>query len=172
MSALNLILIGMPACGKSTLGVMAAKALGWDFLDTDVHVQVRERATLQALIEARGVAAFKALEAEHVRALTLDRTVVATGGSVVFSAAAMAHLRALGRVVWLQVGLDELARRVGDLAARGVLHRPGQTLGDILLEREPLYRRFAHAAVRCDGRAPEAVVAELAAAVRAPKPSL
>lgn len=165
MTAQNLVLIGMPASGKSTLGVMAAKALGWDFLDTDVHIQVQQGCTLQALIAQRGAEAFGALEADCVCNLALRRCVVATGGSVVFSARAMAHLQGLGRVVWLQVGLEELHRRIGDLDARGVLRRPGQTLEAIFAERQPLYRRFAHATLACDGRAPEALVAALAAGV-------
>lgn len=161
----NLILIGMPASGKSTLGVMTAKALGWDFLDTDVFIQTRERRTLKAIIRQEGVEAFRALETDYVCQLNPTRCVVATGGSVVFGAAAMDHLRHIGRVVWLKVALSELQRRIGNLTERGVLHRPGQTLGDILQERETLYRKYAHTVIECGGHTPEQLVAALVGCV-------
>ena len=162
----NLILIGMPASGKSTLGVMTAKALGWDFLDTDVFIQSREGRTLKTIIRDEGVEAFGALESNYVCQLHPAHCVVATGGSVVFGARAMAHLQRLGRVVWLKVGLNELQRRIDSLTERGVLHQPGQTLDDILKQREVLYRKYAHTVVECAEKTPQQLVAELVGCVR------
>ena len=163
----NVVLIGMPASGKSTLGVMLAKALGWDYLDTDVFIQAHEGYTLREIIRTRGTKAFRALETRTVCKLDLSHFVIATGGSVVFGPLAMEHLQQQGLVVWLRVGLDALARRIGDLERRGVLHRPGQTLGDILAEREALYEKYAQVQVRCDGKSPERIVTELVACVKA-----
>ncbi len=154
----NLILIGMPASGKSTLGVMTAKALGWDFLDTDVFIQTREGRTLKAIIHSEGIEVFRALESNYVCQLNPTHCVVATGGSVVFGARAMAYLQQLGRVVWLKVDLNELQRRIGNLTERGVLHHSGQTLGDILQEREVLYRKYAHTVIECAGQTSEQLV--------------
>jgi len=159
----NLVLIGMPASGKSTLGVLAAKALGWDFIDTDVLIQVGERKRLSQLIAEGGASGFCALEARYVRTLALERTVVATGGSVVYNPKAMAHVRELGTVVWLRVGLAALEPRIGDLNARGVLHAPGQTLADLHAEREPLYARYAERVVDCEGKSADGIVAALVA---------
>ncbi len=161
----NLILIGMPASGKSTLGVLAAKALGWDFIDTDVLIQVGERKRLSQLIGEAGASGFRALEDRYVRTLAVDQTVIATGGSAVYSPKAMAHLDRLGAIVWLRVGLAELEARIGDLAARGVLHAPGQTLADLHDERAPLYARYAERTVDCDGQNAEAIVRALVACV-------
>jgi len=157
----NLILIGMPASGKSTLGVMAAKALGWNFLDTDVLIQHQQGRTLKHIIETDGPQAFRTLENHCVTQLDLSHHVIATGGSVVFGAEAMAHFGRLGLIVWLKLGVAALEQRIGDLVARGVLHQPGQTLTDIYNERRPLYERYAHAVLACDGKPAEALVQEL-----------
>jgi len=157
----NLVLIGMPASGKSTLGVILAKALGLDFMDTDVFIQAREGRTLREIIRTRGTAAFRKLETRYVCGLDLSGFVVATGGSVVFGHEAMQHLQRLGCVVWLKVGLEALRVRIGDLERRGVLHEPGQTLADILAEREALYAQYAQVTLPCDGKTPEHIVAEL-----------
>lgn len=162
----NLTLIGMPASGKSTLGVLAAKALGWDFLDTDVLIQSREARTLKDVIANDGVPAFRALESRTICGLDVERCVISPGGSVVFEPDSMSHLQQLGLVAWLHVGLQELSRRIGNLAERGVIHRPGQTLADILAEREPLYRRYAQRTVACDGKSHEQLVDELVRCVR------
>lgn len=161
MSTQNLILIGMPASGKSTLGVMAAKALGWDFLDTDVFIQTQEHRKLRDIIESEGIDAFRTLENRYVRQLHVNECVIATGGSVVFGAEAMAHLRGIGHIVWLKVSLDELQRRIGDIVERGVLHRPGQTLADILAEREAFYHQYAQTTIDCTNRTPEQLVRDL-----------
>ena len=139
----NIILIGMPASGKSTVGVILAKLLGYDFIDTDLLIQHREGRRLSRIIEDRGIDGF--LDAEAAACLSLDarHSVIATGGSVVYSETAMAHLKDLGCIVYLEVDYDALTRRLHDIHDRGVVLRPGQTLHQLYLERVPLYRRYA-----------------------------
>jgi len=161
----NLILIGMPASGKSTLGVMTAKALGWDFIDTDVYIQTQEQQKLHEIIETQGTETFRQLESHHVRQLNVHHCVIATGGSVVFGAEAMEHLTQLGHTIWLKVDLNELNHRIGDIVERGVIHQPGQTLTDILNEREIFYHQYAQTTIDCTNRTPEQLVRDLIRAV-------
>ncbi len=160
-SAHNIILIGMPGAGKSTLGVLLAKALGYDFVDTDVTFQAQERRLLQQIIADEGIDGFCQLEARHMLALELRRCVVATGGSVVYSTAAMQHLASTGPVVYLQIDLPDLRPRLANLDVRGVVMRGGQTLGDLYAERVPLYERYATLTIPCGGDDHEQTVALL-----------
>ena len=148
----NIILIGMPGVGKSTLGVLLAKTLGMTFLDTDLVIQEQEGALLRDLIAARGIEGFLDLEGEVCAHLQAHRTVVATGGSVVYRSQAMAHLRELGTVVYLKLGYRALAKRLGSLKRRGVVLRPGQTLRMLYEERVPLYEQYAHLTIDCSGQ--------------------
>ncbi len=158
----NLVLIGMPSAGKSTVGVLAAKEFGMDFLDTDILVQARQGKRLQALIDQDGLAAFLHMEEAAILSLHAGNTVIATGGSVVYSSAAMAHLRRLGTVVWLEVDLGEIKRRLGDAAARGIAMRPGQTLSELYLERNLLYAAYADGTIHwTEGKAMEDMVVQL-----------
>ena len=154
----NIVLIGMPAAGKSTLGVLLAKATGRSFLDTDVHIQAREGRTLQRILAQEGVAGFRRIEEQGVLALECRDTVIATGGSVVYGEGAMEHLKAGGIVVYLQLPLSVLARRIKDFARRGVVMSADQTLADLLAERDPLYRRYADVTVDCRARTHEEVL--------------
>jgi shikimate kinase len=166
MTALNnVVLIGMPAAGKSTLGVLLAKATGRSFVDTDVHIQAREGRTLQRILAEAGIEGFRRIEEEGVLGLGCRDSVIATGGSVVYGERAMKHLKASGVVVYLQLPLVVLARRIKDLAGRGVVMNPTQTLADLFAEREPLYRRYADVIV--DARAPthEEVISRIFAAL-------
>jgi shikimate kinase len=158
-SAPNIILIGMPGAGKSTLGVLLAKALGYDFVDTDVTLQAHEGRLLQQILDDEGVDGFCALEARYMLALEVRRCVVATGGSVVYSAAAMQHLAATGTVVYLQIALPDLLPRLDNLDVRGVVMRNGQTLSDLYAERVPLYERYATVTIPCGGDDHEHIVA-------------
>jgi shikimate kinase len=157
----NVVLVGMPGVGKSTAGVLLAKATGRDFVDTDVWIQAHESATLPDLLARHGRAGFLALEERHVLALDARNAVIATGGSVVYGARAMAHLREHGRVVHLALPLAALEARLGSLAARGVVLAPGQTLAALYAERTPLYGRWAHETLATEGLSHEAVVAAL-----------
>lgn len=144
----NLILTGMPGSGKSTVGVLLAKALGMDFLDSDLLIQKRTGELLSETIAREGIDGFLEIEEDVNASLMCTNSVIATGGSAVFGKRAMDHFRSIGRVVYLEVPVGELASRLGDLDERGVVHQPGQTLKDILEERTPLYKRYADLTVR------------------------
>lgn len=139
----NIILIGMPGCGKSTVGVLLAKALGMDFVDTDVVFQAKEGRKLQRMIDEIGIDAFLKKEEEAIIGLSCDKTVIATGGSVVYGKRAMEHLHANGVVIYIRLPYTEIERRLSNLATRGVTLREGQSLFDLYQERIPLYEREA-----------------------------
>lgn len=161
----NVILIGMPSCGKSTVGVILAKAAGLDFLDTDLLIQRQTGKRLCELIAERGMDGFLALENAALSALDVHRTVVATGGSAVFGQEAMAQLHSLGTVVYLRLPLCEIERRVGDITTRGVVASPGKTIADIYRERTPLYEAAADVTVDTADRTVEQTVADILAAL-------
>ena len=140
----NVVLVGMPGAGKSTLGVLLAKALGYDFVDSDLLVQRRAEQTLAAYIQNYGYAALRGLEAEVIQTLVLERTVIATGGSAVYSVDAMTHLQALGRIVYLRCPLAVLRQRIEGAEDRGIAAPTGQSLSDIEAERTPLYNGYAN----------------------------
>ena len=145
----NVTLIGMPGSGKSTVGVLLAKLLGYQFLDVDLLIQEREGALLQEILDSRGTAAFLDAEEAAVLSLNCRRTVIAPGGSAVCREGAALHLRSLGPVVYLRVPLEELTRRIQNLSTRGIAMEPGQTLADVMACREPLYNKYAGLAVDC-----------------------
>lgn len=163
----NVVLIGMPAAGKSTLGVLLAKASGRDFIDTDVYIQAREGRSLQRILTVEGTDGFRRVEEQSVLTLACHNTVIATGGSVVYGEQAMAHLRAGGVVVYLQASLDALARRIEDFVRRGVVMAAGQTLESLFAERDPLYRHHADVTVDCHTGTHEEVLERLEAALAA-----
>lgn len=139
----NITLIGMPGSGKSTVGVLLAKALGYDFLDTDLLIQQREGQLLQDILDQRGVERFLDAEEAAVRSVRCSRTVIAPGGSVVCRPGAIEHLKVLGPVVYLHVPMDELHRRITNLSTRGIAMEPGQDLADVMAARAPLYEKYA-----------------------------
>ena len=154
----NIILIGMPGVGKSTVGVLLAKALSRDFLDTDVYIQAKERRTLQEIIDQEGLDFFRRIEERHVRSLKCRTSVIATGGSVVYSPAAMARLRSSGIIIHLDLDLPALEKRLTDLSSRGVVVAPGKNLPQLFAEREPLYRKYADLTIECAGFTHEEIV--------------
>lgn len=145
----NVTLIGMPGSGKSTVGVLLAKLLGYRFVDVDLLIQEREGALLQEILDARGTNAFLDAEEAAVRSLDCRRTVIAPGGSAVCREGAALHLKKLGPVVYLQVPLEELRRRIRNLSTRGIAMEPGQTLADVMAFREPLYQKYADLVIPC-----------------------
>lgn len=144
---LNLTLIGMPGCGKSTIGRVLAKSCGMRFVDVDKVMMERTGCPLSQTIEQVGDEGFRALENEVNAGLQVENTVLAPGGSVVYGKEAMEHLRSISRVIYLKLSEQELLERLGDLHARGVSFRPGQTFHDLYMERSPLYERYAHTTI-------------------------
>ena len=155
----------MPGAGKSTLGVMLAKRTLRAFQDTDLLVQDSAGLALRDLIRRDGADAFRRIEERCVLGLDPSGAVIATGGSVVYSEAAMEHLGRIAVRVYLNLPLDDLAQRIGDLDERGVIRTPGQTLEELLTERAPLYARWADLRVDCAGLDHEAAVEAVAAAL-------
>lgn len=143
----NIILIGMPGSGKSTVGVVLAKVLGYDFIDSDLLIQKAEGKLLWQIMQDVGNDGFNAIEERVNSQIDVSRSVIATGGSVIYGPRAMEHLRSIGTVVYLQISCRTLARRLGDLKRRGVVLKPGQTLQDLYQERVPLYEKYAHITV-------------------------
>ena len=139
----NIILIGMPGSGKSTVGVLLAKALGYLFEDVDLLISRRAGKPLQRILDEDGMAYFLRLEEEVGSTLEADHTVIATGGSMVLSEKAMAHLKTMGEVVFISVPFAEIERRVTNIKTRGIVFHPNETLADVYRERLPLYERFA-----------------------------
>ena len=147
----NIVLIGMPGCGKSTVGVLLAKAVGKAFIDTDVVLQAKEGNKLQPIIEEIGIDAFLAKEQEAILSLDCDHTVIATGGSVVYGADAMKHLHKKGIVVYIKLPYSVIKKRLSNLATRGVTLKAGQTLFDLYSERIPLYESSADVICEAEG---------------------
>ena len=161
----NIILIGMAATGKSTLGRLLSRRLGWAFVDTDLRLEAWWGAPLPHLKDHLGLEAFMQAEAEQILRVHLKRSIIATGGSVVYSEAAMAHLKGQGCIVYIESSYDTIARRLTNPLSRGLAIGPGQTLKDLYDERAPLYARFAQLTVSTNQASPEqscaAIIAEL-----------
>jgi shikimate kinase len=139
----NIILIGMPGSGKSTLGVLLAKAVGYSFVDTDLIISRKADKPLQTILDTDGLDSFLKLEEEVGAELVCDHTVIATGGSMVFSEKAMKNLKNSGVVIYIDVPLEEIERRVTNIRTRGIAFHKGATLGDVYVERTPLYKKYA-----------------------------
>ena len=148
----KIILIGMPGVGKSTLGVVLAKVLGFQFIDADLLIQEQERKKLHQIIKEVGINGFMEIENQVNASIEAERSVIATGGSVVYCRQAMSHLKEIGTVVYLKVSLSTLEKRLGNLKRRGVILKKGQTLKDLYEERVPLYEKYANVVVDEKGR--------------------
>lgn len=154
----NLILIGMPGVGKSTIGILLAKSLGRNFLDTDVLIQAACDKTLSQLIQEAGMDGFRRIEEQYVECLDIDGFVIATGGSVVYYDAAMQHLKSMGTVIYLYLPLAVLQQRLSDITARGVVIEPGQTLETLFEKRRPLYEKYGEVRIDLTGLSHEQAV--------------
>lgn len=148
----------MPGAGKSTVGVVLAKTLGMQFIDTDILIQERAGRMLQEILDTDGPDAFKRIEEETILSLHSSRAVIATGGSVVCSEDAMAHLKSAGLVVYLEIPYAEMEARLKNITTRGIVLLPGQSLRGMYDERVPLYERYADLTVACSGEDLESVV--------------
>ena len=161
----NLVLIGMPGSGKSTIGVLLAKKTSRDFVDTDVVIQSHEHRSLQDIVDNDGYMVLREIEEKWVTWLTVEHTVISTGGSVVYSDKSMAHLASDGVIIFLDVSLDTLKQRITDYDQRGIARRPDQSFEELFEERSVLYRRYADITIASDGINQDDVCAAILAAL-------
>lgn len=166
MSKPNIVLIGMPWSGKSTVGVLLAKVLLWNFIDTDLLIQTDTGKSLQQIINENGINAFLKIEEEHVLSINPERSVIATGGSVIYSHKAMEHLKNIGTIIYLQYPFEEIQRRANRVEERGLVRRKGQTLFDLYQERTPLYEQWAEIKIECNKQTHEQVVENILHAIK------
>lgn len=157
----NIILIGMPGVGKSTIGVILAKIIGYNFIDTDLIIQEQDGRLLKDIIADQGVEGFIALENQIITGIEADKSVIATGGSVVYGREAMEHLRKIGTIVYLKLGSDALSLRLHNIKNRGVVFKPGQNLEDIFKERSPLYQSYADIIIEEGNHGPEEIISQI-----------
>lgn len=162
----NLVLIGMPGAGKSTVGVVLAKNMGLRFLDSDLCIQEEENRLLHEIIAQDGLDEFLAIENRVNASLRVKNSVIATGGSVVYGKEAMAHLAEIGTVVYLKLPYEEIGARLGDLTKRGVAFQNGQSLKDLYEERVPLYEKYAEITIDCHEKEIRDIVVEIAETVQ------
>ena len=164
----NIILIGMPGAGKSTLGIVLAKIMNYDFVDADLLIQQQSDKTLERIIDDLGPEGFIQVENQVLTQIEYERTIVATGGSAIYSEEAMAHLASIGRVVYLQIDYEELKGRLSDLSERGVVMKGGigMSLRDLFDERKPLYEKYADITVDVSDLSITAAARKVADALR------
>lgn len=162
----NVVLIGMPGCGKSTCGVIVAKMLLKNFFDTDLLIQNIEGVSLQDIIDKKGINYFEKAEENAILNLDIQGTVIATGGSVVYSEKSMEHLKKLGTVVFLNLNYDNMCQRISNFKTRGVVMRKGNTLQDMFNERLPLYEKWADITVNCNNTTAEETAQAIYEAVK------
>jgi len=154
-------LIGMPACGKSTIGVQLAKWLSMGFIDTDLLVQARAGESMQAYQDQHGMDAYQTLECDTVKSVVCDNCVIATGGSAVYCDGAMKHLQSIAQIVFLDVPLIDIKKRIGDISERGVVIKPGMTFDDLYEERHPLYLQYAELVIDCAGKPQDEILSAI-----------
>ena len=148
---MNIVLIGMPACGKSMTGLLLAKKFGYHYIDSDILIQEREHKRLFEIIDEVGPEEFNLIEEDVNASIRCANTVISTGGSVVYGPRAMKNLSAIGTIVYIQVSCDTIIERLGDFALRGISLAPGETIQDIYDRRVPLYEKYAHVTVNTVG---------------------
>lgn len=161
MNKENIILIGMPGSGKSTCGVLAAKALLKNFFDTDLLFQGLEEKKLQDIIDDDGIEYFLSAEERAILSLDINATVVATGGSVVYSDKSMEHLKKSGKVIYLHLSYDTMVDRIKNITTRGVVVKEGDSLEDMYNERLPMYQKWADVVINCDNNTVEQTVEKI-----------
>ena len=157
----NLILVGMPGAGKSTVGVILAKMTSRGFTDTDLLIQASQNRTLQDIVDTNGYGALRKIEEKVLTGLYVENHIIATGGSAIYSDLAMTHLKSMGVVIFLDADLPTLESRVHNFGTRGLAKRPDQDFADLYHERSGLYVKYADITIRCTGRTQEQVCAEI-----------
>lgn len=163
---MNIVLIGMPGVGKSTLGVLLAKALGMAFIDTDSIIQEHEGRILQEIIDSEGVDGFLKVEERAILELKADNSVISTGGSVIYSPLVMEHLKHDALTIYLDAPFEDIESRLSNISTRGVVIKSGCSLQDVYNERVPLYEQYSDLTVACSERDIAGCVETLAASVR------
>lgn len=158
---MNIVLIGMPGCGKSTAGVLAAKALCMEFVDTDLIIQNNYNMTLQNIIDKKGLDAFEKIEEETILNLNCDNCIIATGGSVVYYEEAMKHLKKIGKVLYLHLTFPEVEKRIKNINTRGIVFRNGQNLSSMYDERIELYKKYYDEIIDCNKKDVEETVNDI-----------
>lgn len=148
----NIVLIGMAGSGKSTLGVLLAKSLGMPFVDTDLIIQQNEKELLQEIIDKKGINKFLQIEEKVMLSIESKDSVIATGGSVVYSDQAMDHLKKHGRIVYLKLSFEEIEKRIKNITTRGIVMESGKTLKNIFDERVTLYEKHADIVIDCNDK--------------------
>lgn len=161
----NIILIGMPAVGKSTIGVLLAKTLVLSFTDTDLLIQEKYKKSLCDIINDNGTKAFLNIEEDVILENDFKDSVIATGGSAVYSEKAMKKLKENGKVIYLDLSLDEIKKRIGDIKSRGVVLTNGTTLEDIFNDRKALYEKYADIKIDCNNLTAEECVGKIISAL-------
>lgn len=157
----NIVLIGMPGCGKSTVGVILAKTMGIGFVDTDLIIQQRENRLLQNIIDTDGIEYFLDCEAEAIQSLECENSVIATGGSAVYREDAISHLKKNGKIIYLDVPLDEIKKRLNNINTRGIAAKKNKSIDDIYNERVALYNKYADIIIKTDGDSVEQTVEKI-----------
>lgn len=165
----NIVLIGMPGAGKSTVGVILAKVMGYHFIDSDLLIQEQENCLLKDIIERDGLEGLIAIEEQVNSSIMTEHSVIATGGSVIYGAKAMEHLRSIGTVVYIKLSYRTISKRLGNIKQRGVVFREGQTLQSLYEERCPLYEQYAHVTIDAEELDMEDLMAKIKDTVEAMK---
>ncbi len=168
----NIVLIGMPGAGKSTVGVILAKVLGYRFIDSDLLIQEQEKCLLKDIIERDGLNGLLRVEEQVNSEINSEESVIATGGSVIYGPKAMKHLRKIGTVVYIQLSYETINDRLDNIRQRGVVFQEGQTLKDLYEERCPLYEKYAHIIVNAEKLGMEEVMEKIAREVAEQKQDL
>ena len=161
MNKNNIILIGMPGAGKSTVGVILAKRIGFHFIDTDLLIQAQEKCRLQQIIDSQGLKSFRLIEEQKLLDLQAEHTVIATGGSVVYGEKGLKTLGNSGHQIYLQIALPTLQQRIADMGQRGLVMAKDQTFTQLYQERTPLYEKFSDLTIPCNELSAEQVAAKI-----------
>jgi len=163
----NIVMVGMPGAGKSTVGVLLAKEMSMNFLDVDVFIQGHEGRRLQDIIDNDGIDVFKHLEDKYLGEISVNSYIISTGGSAIYSTDGINHLKERGVVIYLSINLDTLKERLGDFSTRGVVIKPGQTFLDLYEERCKLYKASADLEIDCNGKTQDEIVEEIRKCLKA-----
>ncbi len=158
---MNLTMIGMPSCGKSTIGVMLAKLMAMGFLDVDILIQERTGKKLKDIIEEEGNDGFQKIEGDIAAGIDVKNTIIAPGGSICYEDWAMEHLKGISKIIYLKISCDDMESRIGDVKDRGVSMPEGFTLADLYEERAPLYEKYADVIIDEAGKTPQDIVKEI-----------